>query len=254
MSNNNVLLNKKVLVAEDSPVNQMIVKQALLKLEVTADFAVNGAEAIEKFKNQSHDLILMDIQMPETDGYEATKYIRSELRSDVPIIGMTASNLNDEEDKCYKCGMNACLSKPFTAENLQVAMEDALLPAVAVDANPRVITSEGVSIDLNLLYDVSGNDENFVAMMVRTFLDNMPPAIQNIEHNFSEENWEGLRQSAHYTKSTLSVIKVNEMLDDVLAIEEYARTKSNLEKLPALVQKVSNSFLVAKDVLIKRFG
>lgn len=251
---NNLLLNKKVLVAEDNAISQMIVKHALLKLGVTADFANDGAEAIKKFEDNKYDLILMDLDMPIKNGYETTNYIRTQIQSNVPIIAMTASNLNGEDEKCYEGGMNGCISKPFTVDSLSSVIQNVLSEPAEINTDPQKLVGKNASIDLALLYDISGGDESFVAMMARTFLENMPATITKIEASLSNKNWEGLREAAHFAKSTLSVVKVDEMFEAVVAIEGYARTRSNLEKLPALVQQVTHSFWIAKELLVKRFG
>ncbi|GEO09745.1 response regulator [Segetibacter aerophilus] len=249
----NILLNKSVLVAEDNAINQMVVKHTLLKLGATADIAGDGAEAIEKFKKNKYDLILMDIQMPLMDGYDATMYIRNQLQSSVPIIAMTAFGLNGEDEKCYECGMNNFVAKPFTIENLSNVIQKVLSVPSEISSNPHILVSENISVDLTMLYDISGEDEAYITIMVQTFLENMPVTLKKIEQCLADENWEGLYQAAHYAKSTLSVIKVSEMFDAVLAIETSAKNKINLDSLPALVQKITSSFLIAEAVLAKKF-
>ncbi|MCW3112046.1 MAG: multi-sensor hybrid histidine kinase [Segetibacter sp.] len=249
----NILLNKSVLVAEDNAINQMVVKHTLLKLGASADIAGDGAEAIEKCKKNKYDLILMDIQMPLMDGYEATTYIRNQLQSNVPIIAMTAFGLNGEDEKCYECGMNDYVSKPFTIENLSTVIQKVLSVPSEVTHNPHILVSRNISVDLSMLYDISGEDEAYICVMVQTFLENMPNTLKKIDQCLSDENWDGLFQAAHYAKSTLSVIKVSEMFDAVLAIELSAKNKINLQTLPALVQKLNDGFVIAEELLSKKF-
>src|SRR5438128_1318805 len=146
----NILLNKNVLVAEDNAINQMVVKHTLLKLGANADIAGDGAEAIEKFKKNKYDLILMDIQMPLMDGYETTAYIRNQLGSNVPIIAMTAFGLNGEDEKCYECGMNNYVSKPFTVENLGSVIQKVLSLPAEISANPHILLNKNVTVDLSM--------------------------------------------------------------------------------------------------------
>lgn len=249
-----ILLNKNVLVAEDNAINQMVVKHTLLKLGASADIAGDGAEAIEKFKKNKYDLILMDIQMPLMDGYEATSYIRNQLGSNVPIIAMTAFALNGEEEKCYECGMNNYVSKPFTIENLSNVIEKVLTGPGHVASNPYVLCKKSISVDISMLYDISGDDENYISVMVQTFLENMPNTLKKIDESLLNEDWDGLYKAAHYAKSSLSVIKVSEMFEAVLAVEDYARKRINLNELPSLVEKINEAFLIAEDVLSKKFA
>lgn len=252
--NENILLNKKVLVAEDNAINQMVVKHTLLKLGASADIAGDGAEAIEKFKKNHYDLILMDIQMPLMDGYEATAYIRNQLRSNVPIIAMTAFGLNGEDEKCYESGMNNYVSKPFTIENLSSTIQKVLSLPTEVSTNPYILANKNISVDLSMLYEISGDDESYISVMVQTFLENMPNTLKKIDSALSAEDWEGLYRAAHYAKSSLSVIKINEMFDAVITIEGNAKNKTHLQSLPSLVKKVNESFLIAEEILSKKFG
>lgn len=111
----------RILVAEDNSVNQMIVRVMLEKMGHTITLVGNGIEAIEALELAPYDLILMDCQMPEMDGYQATKTIRSELSKkykDIHIIAMTANALDGDREKCLMAGMNDYISKPMKKDDL----------------------------------------------------------------------------------------------------------------------------------------
>lgn len=108
----------KIIIADDNKLNQRIAGFVLEKNKAIIQTANNGKEAIEYLQNQPFDAILMDLQMPEMDGYEATAYIRNKMKNGIPIIGLTANTLFGEEEKCLEVGMNACISKPFDHEEL----------------------------------------------------------------------------------------------------------------------------------------
>ena len=117
------LSNLRILLAEDNEFNKMVAVDTLEEMIPGAviDVAVNGKAAVELAIRNTYDIILMDIQMPEMDGYEATKLIRSyndEKINSIPIIAMTASVIKAEVDKCLECGMNAFVGKPFNPEEL----------------------------------------------------------------------------------------------------------------------------------------
>jgi two-component system CheB/CheR fusion protein len=105
--------NVKVLVAEDVALNQLLIKIILLEFGFEFDIAANGKLAIEKLKQNKYDIILMDLQMPEMNGFEATKYIREELKSQIPIIALTADVTTVDAKKCIAVGMNDYLPKPI---------------------------------------------------------------------------------------------------------------------------------------------
>ena len=108
----------KILVAEDNELNQKIAGFILQKQNATVDAALNGREAVVLMQKNSYDLVLMDVHMPEMDGFEATDYIRNTLKNKVPIIGVTASYWQKEYDSCLKIGMNTCITKPLFPDKL----------------------------------------------------------------------------------------------------------------------------------------
>jgi PAS domain S-box-containing protein len=109
----------KVLVAEDNPFNQKLMMMRLKSFGCEAEFADNGAEAVEKVKAKSYDLCLMDLQMPVMGGLQATEMIRRELSKDLPIIALTAAVLEEDREKCTAAGMNGFLGKPVKAQELK---------------------------------------------------------------------------------------------------------------------------------------
>ncbi len=113
--NNFLLRGINILVAEDNKLNQKIANFILLKQNANVSIANNGEEAIEMLKEKTFDVVLMDLHMPVMDGLEAVRYIRQEMKSNVPVIAFTASTFDDESEKCLAAGMDACISKPFDA-------------------------------------------------------------------------------------------------------------------------------------------
>jgi len=108
----------QVLYFEDNPLNQKLILHFSRSFGFDTEIAVNGRVGIEKMKAKQYDLILMDIQMPEMNGYEATRIIRIELKSDVPIIAVTAYALSGEKEKCLHAWMNDFIAKPFDINEL----------------------------------------------------------------------------------------------------------------------------------------
>ena len=116
-----------ILLVEDSRVNQMVAKAMLHKMGFNVDVAENGLEALDALGSQPYDLVLMDCQMPEMDGYEATRIIRSgsrqTIKKDVPIVAMTANAIVGDREKCLGAGMNDYLTKPIIPERLLSSLE-----------------------------------------------------------------------------------------------------------------------------------
>jgi CheY-like chemotaxis protein len=112
------LKGKKILVVDDNIINRMVANIILKDYDVLVSEAGDGQEAVNYLKNNSCDLVLMDLQMPVLNGYLASEIIRTELKLNLPIIAVTASDLKEEEEKCFNAGMNDFLFKPFNREQL----------------------------------------------------------------------------------------------------------------------------------------
>ncbi len=118
----------RILVAEDNSVNQMVAEAMLLKLGYRADVVANGLEALEALERFPYDLVLMDLQMPEMDGYAASAVIRSDSRlADIPIVAMTAHAMTSDRERCLAAGMNDYVAKPVKAEVLGSVLERWIL-------------------------------------------------------------------------------------------------------------------------------
>jgi CheY-like chemotaxis protein len=112
-----------ILVVEDNPVNQMMAVRALSKLGYKPAVAANGAVAIDKVRLSNYNLILMDVQMPEMDGLEATRYIRKNFAVQPIIVAMTANALAGDKEMCIEAGMDDYISKPIKLEWLIKTLE-----------------------------------------------------------------------------------------------------------------------------------
>ncbi|MES2567767.1 MAG: response regulator [Bacteroidota bacterium] len=122
----------KVLLVEDNFFNQLLAAKVLENWECIVDVAANGNIAISKVKDNDFDIILMDIQLPELNGYDATSYIRSKIpepKCNIPIIAMSANIFEEEIKKCFECGMNDYVSKPFVEHILYEKILKAIQPS-----------------------------------------------------------------------------------------------------------------------------
>ncbi len=254
--NTDFLKGKRILVAEDDFVNQKLITHSLNTTGAEFDIAGNGQEAIDMLKEGQYDLILMDINMPEMDGFEATQIIRAEINQSIPIIAMTGWSSRTETDKFTKIGMNGCLPKPFGLDALYKTLDEIFYsapPKVQSDNNgiPLPESVDSVVVDLEMLHELAEDDNEYKTTIINMFLESMPESIQKIEENLAAEDWENLYKSAHYAKSSLSVVRVHEMHTLANTMEVNAKKLINLETIPPTLMLFKKYFELAKEILHK---
>ena len=117
---------RHILVAEDNPVNQLVAKKILEKLGYTCEIAANGIECLRLLEEQTFAIVLMDCMMPEMDGLEATRHIRSSGAgyANIPIVAFTANTFSEDRQKCMDAGMNDYMPKPVSIERLTKILKD----------------------------------------------------------------------------------------------------------------------------------
>jgi PAS domain S-box-containing protein len=251
----------RLLVAEDNLINRMIVEKIFRDWEVPVDFAENGKQALAMLQQKHYDLVLMDIQMPEMDGYEACKHIRQDpdkTISSIPVIALTAHAMTSEKEKCMSFGMDDYLCKPFDPKILRAKIirftaqascevkprETAEVPAPVKPALPEtaaVLKEMGEKIDLTYLREISDNNDEFIIQMIELFLQKTPGAIVDMNTSFKEQNWKELRMIAHRIKPSFNYVGASVIQKKLALIENYSESQSNLDKIEGLIQEVESS-------------
>jgi len=152
------LRGKRILVVEDNPVNQQVVESQLRQQGLQVELAGNGEEGVERVREGGLDLVLMDIQMPVMDGYDATRHIRG-FNTDVPIVALTAAAPVEDRDKALEAGMNDHLGKPFSADDLLETIGRWLMPQEPARAKQgTVLIVDDVKDDIKILANLLKND------------------------------------------------------------------------------------------------
>lgn len=221
-----------VLVAEDNLLNQKLVVKLLEDLNCVVDVAQNGFEAVDKVKSDKYDLVFMDIQMPEMDGLQATKIIRTQLQNNVPIIALTAHTFKDEEDKCRESGMNDFLSKPFTVNALYKIITSTIDKGLL-----KRLTGTKV-INLDFLTNLADGNTDFVIKMLEIYLKQTPENLVELEHQLSLKNYTGLVSIAHKMRSSVPYVGLTEAEKLLEKIEYEAKQNINVEDFPQLVNRI----------------
>ena len=222
-----ILEGFRFLVAEDNEVNQKVIKHVLQKAGGVVDIANNGVEAVSFLKRSSdYDIIIMDLQMPEMDGYAATKYIRNVMNLSIPIMAMTASALKGEKSKCIEIGMNDYLSKPFDFTFLY----ERLLLLLSSDAEttdntePDEQTNENHLFDLSMLEEMDDNE--YLSEILSIFLSHTPVELLKLKDAFIEKNLDEVYKVAHKLKSSTGLFRANDLLTILIRIESASKDKN----------------------------
>ena len=242
----------RLLLAEDNVVNQKVAIRMLETLGYQVDVAANGREAVKAVTQTPYAGILMDCQMPEMDGFEATVAIRKqEGSSSVPIIAMTANAMQNDRENCLAVGMNAFLSKPVKLQDLKSILEKWIPRNSGTDQNQRTTevanaetlttipepVSSGPSslppLDPTTLADLrqlgGENDPGFVATVVEQFLQDSEIHVAGIQHAIEENNGDSLRKVAHALKGCSRIIGAHPLSEIAFQLEEMGQTQDLAE-------------------------
>ena len=242
----------KVLVVEDMPLNQLLMKTLLDDFGFERDIAENGAVAIEKLKNKKYDIILMDLQMPVMNGFETTKYIRKTMKSKIPIIALTADVTTVDLDKCKAVGMNDYLAKPIDEGVLYSKIIGILKNSEVeryINKNVGKIHDLGKKIKcINLAYlnEITKSNSILIKEMISLYLEQTPPLINIIKQSLEDKNWALLAAAVHKMIPSFSIMGIHTDFEDMAKkIQKIAVTKKQLEDIADLVRQIEEICLQA---------
>jgi PAS domain S-box-containing protein len=247
-----VLKGIHLLIAEDNIINQKVVTHTLSRQGATSHVVGNGKLAVEALREGKYDAILMDLQMPEMDGYTATHHIRRELRNDIPIIAMTADALKGEAERCFESGMNGYISKPFEPRDLftEILRLTRHETNSETDTNNSTMKNNDI-VDFTYLHELSGNDAAYIKEVINLFLGTMPEGLQQLGHQVrNTEDYESIYRQAHFLKSSVSVIRVRDMFDNLSKLEALAKHKAPREEMLPVLEILESTYAEAHPVLI----
>jgi PAS domain S-box-containing protein len=253
----------KILIAEDSPINQKVALHQLRNFGYDADVAGNGREVLDLLKHIHYDIILMDCQMPEMDGYEATTAIRQldSPKSKIVIVAMTANAMKEDRDRCIASGMDDYLSKPIRKEDLaqkiaewerKINSQNAIAPSkiIAKDIHPNLLEqnlniSEALPlIDWSYIDDIADGSEEFKTELLQTFFDSTSKGLEQLEEAIAANDYQAISRVAHFIKgsaSNLGIISMAAIAHDLEMIghnQKEANMKEILERLQSLLTQI----------------
>jgi CheY-like chemotaxis protein len=260
MSKYCALKGRKILLVEDVEMNQYLARHIMESWGCIVDVADNGKVAIDKVSGADYDIVLMDIQMPEMDGMEATRQIRrmgNALKSSVPIVALTANALKAECETYLEIGMNDWLAKPFEEGALFTVItknvkQSAAVPVVVVE---RVEAPAGGKLyDLSMVEAVSGGDKSFILKMMNLFLETVPLTLNDLQTSTAGKDWNAVSKHAHKLKSTIDSMSITLLKKDIRTIENDAKKGGDPVQLAQLVDKVNEIMQQAMLQVRNDFG
>lgn len=223
----------RVLVAEDNVVNQKVAVRQLAKLGLVADAVANGVEAVEAVSRGGYALVLMDVQMPEMDGFTAARELRRR-GSKVPIVALTANALAGDRDRCLEAGMDDYLSKPIVESELGRVLAQ-YLPEKAEEEPPL---DESV---LATLMELGGGDESFIRDLANLYLEDAPVRIDAIRAALARDDVSEMADAAHALKSgsgNVGAMRLHQLCHDLETV-----SRKGGDDAAALVRELEREYV-----------
>jgi PAS domain S-box-containing protein len=245
--------NIKVLVVEDMALNQLLMKTLLDDYGFERDVATNGKIAIEKLKEKSYDIILMDLQMPEMNGFEATDYIRNKLNSKIPIIALTADVTTVDLAKCRAVGMNDYIAKPVDERLLYTKIIGLVKKPAFINTNKETVIDENKKlkcIDLDYLTHRTKSNPRLMMEMISLYLEQTPPLIKAMKQGLREKDWAVLHAAVHKMIPSFAIMGISTDFEIMAKkVQEYAGVRQQTDVISDMVLQLENICEQACDEL-----
>jgi CheY-like chemotaxis protein/HPt (histidine-containing phosphotransfer) domain-containing protein/anti-sigma regulatory factor (Ser/Thr protein kinase) len=237
----------RILLAEDNVMNQKVALRLLERLGYRAEVASNGLEALAALERQPYDVVLMDVQMPELDGLDASRRIceRWSPNSRPHIIAMTANALPEDREACFAAGMNDYVAKPIRADELAAALKRARpLRNREAGSEESQISLEAAA--LQNLRDLGGDE--FLVEVVDVFLADAPVLITSLRSSLERHETEELRRAAHTLKSNGSTLGAAAFAELCRTVEQHAKD-GRLDGVSQLVDRIEQEYRPLREAL-----
>ncbi|NOZ08581.1 MAG: response regulator [FCB group bacterium] len=241
--------NIRILLAEDNLTNQKVALKILEKMGYATDAVENGMEVIKALETLHYDLVLMDVQMPEMDGFEATRLIRSgntKVKAhDLPIIAMTAHAMKGDRERCIAAGMNDYVAKPVHRDELQRAISNCLSMIRPEEKPEKPVLENKINDDISfdpaaLLNRVEG-DEEIYKEILEIYLEDTPKQIVKLKQYIAENNSDHVRNQAHTLKGASANVGAVRLQKISFELEKAGK-QGEREVMPSLLAEVENEF------------
>jgi CheY-like chemotaxis protein/HPt (histidine-containing phosphotransfer) domain-containing protein len=243
----------RLLLAEDNITNQKVALKILEKAGYRAEAVSNGKEVLTALEKNPYDLILMDVQMPEMDGFETTAAIRHKEKEKggyLPIVAMTAHAMKGDRERCLEAGMDDYLSKPIQPKELMEVIERQLKGArpAEMEMAPRERAEEPEVFDRKVLWERLDGDEEIFKEIIVTFLEDAPKQIEKLKKALQEKDANRVERQAHLLKGAALNIGGNGLQTAARELEIVAK-EGDLTKAQSLVAMLDREFEKLKGAM-----
>jgi PAS domain S-box-containing protein len=254
---------RRLLLAEDNVTNQYVALALLKKLGLKCDTAADGAEALKALESIPYDLVLMDVQMPVMNGYEATQHIRDihskVIDHNIPVIAMTANALQGDRELCLEAGMNDYISKPIVFQTLSETLERWLtdLPGKPPTSQTTPLSTLTKSEQTPVVFDKLAltnrlmGDAELVRKVITIFLIDIPDQIQVLKEFIKNGDAIGVERQAHTIKGAAANIGAEALRTTAYELEISARSSGDLKALQARIPDLETQFEQLRNELNK---
>jgi len=248
----------RILVAEDNMTNQKVAVKILEKLGYRTDAVANGREALKALARVAYDLVLMDCQMPDMNGFEATRQIRNAgsdvVRHDVPIIALTANAFESDRDECARAGMNDYIAKPVDPH----ALADVIDKWISKAATEQAVDAEGESMDDKEIFDADfllnqlSGDKELAEEILGDFLEDIPKRIQALEQGLHQEDADLVFREAHTIKGACGNVGAGNLQQLARRIEQAGHSSDKgLKQAASLIPEFRRAFERAREIILR---
>jgi two-component system sensor histidine kinase/response regulator len=240
----NRIAGMRVLLVEDNPVNQQVAQELLADAHVNVTLAANGVQALARLAEGMFDAVLMDVQMPELDGYEATRRIRANAAwHSLPVIAMTAHAMARERQACLDAGMNDFITKPIDPAVLMATLSRSLQPSVTRSPIPQAVLGQanqaaalsddwpaelpGISTHIGLAY--CGGKQVLYRRLLTIFLKTWQSVLPQLEQALQAQDWAQAANIVHALKADAATIGANELADATRRLEVLIKAREHVQ-------------------------
>lgn len=249
-----LLRGVSLLIIEDNEIHCFILNKMLKPLGISAEFANNGKNAVERMQNSDFDIILMDLALPDMNGEELAKQIRSIFPESKSKIIVMSANCPDE--KTINTGVfHACLTKPFSSDLLigmltKVVVQDRQLKTDISKSEENKTDEQhseaGVKFtNLSFIEEIAAGDNSFIQTFIETFIKEIPVAMQELTSAAESPDWKQIAAISHKIKSSLLYAGMRKEHKIAAEVETNAKEKSNISKIREYIQNLQNSCEIA---------